>query len=62
MPSKTIDKTGKVVRQTPATRPHPDGNRARTADGRVFDDQGRPVGTEPKPKTPAAPPPAEPGD
>lgn len=54
MPSKTI-RNGKVVSETPATKAHPDGNRARTADGRVFDDQGHPVGAM-KPAAPISKP------
>lgn len=43
MPSKTVDKSGKVVSRRESTQDHPDGNRARTADGRILDDQGLPV-------------------
>ena len=53
MPSKTIDKNGKVMHRTPSTKQHPKGNRARTADGRVFDDQGLPV--DPPKRDKAAP-------
>lgn len=60
MPRKTVDQAGKVIRQTPSTRPHPAGNRARTADGRVFDEQGHPVAAA-APARARAKPAADPG-
>lgn len=53
---------GQKPKRVDGTEPHPEGNRARAADGTPLDEQGRPIAAKdkPEPSRAQAPPEASP--